>query len=155
MFSPIKLVSFAVQKLLNVIIRPHLLVFAFASFALGDRAKTHSHYFCHRVFRFLLVLWFLTLHLSYLIHFVYFCIWCEKMFQFLSFTGSCPVLPSTTTWRDCLFLVCFAPFVMGWLPISVVLFPGSVRFTGVCVCVCVCVCCCQYRDVHVVIPAVL
>ena len=49
MFSPIKLVSFAVQKLLNVIIRPHLLVFAFVFFALGDRAKTHSHYFCQSV----------------------------------------------------------------------------------------------------------
>ena len=38
------IVSFAVQKLLNLI-RSHLYIFPFVSFALGDKSKIHCYYF--------------------------------------------------------------------------------------------------------------
>ena len=41
--------SFAVQKLLNLI-RSHLFIFAFISFALGDGTKKHYCDLCQRVF---------------------------------------------------------------------------------------------------------
>ena len=43
------MVSFAVQKLLNLI-RPHLLIFAFISFALGDGSKKYCCNLCQGVF---------------------------------------------------------------------------------------------------------
>ena len=54
------MVSFAVQKLVSLI-RSHLFIFAFISFALEDRSKKYCYNLCQRVFClcFLLgVLWF-------------------------------------------------------------------------------------------------
>ena len=56
------MVSFAVQKLLNLI-RSHLFIFAFVSFALGDRSKKYCYgLFC--LYFPLGVLWFLVFHLG-------------------------------------------------------------------------------------------
>ena len=60
------MVFFAVQKLLSLI-RSRLLIFAFVSFALGDRFKKYCSDLCQRLFClcFLLgVLWFPVLHLG-------------------------------------------------------------------------------------------
>jgi len=61
------MVSFAMQKLLSLI-RSHLFIFPFMSFALGDRAKRYCYNICQRLFLpyFLLVLWFLVLYLALL-----------------------------------------------------------------------------------------
>ena len=60
------MVSFAGQKLLNLI-RSHLFIFAFISFALGDRSKKYCYNLCQRVLHLcslLGVLWFQNLHLG-------------------------------------------------------------------------------------------
>ena len=60
------MVSFAVQKLLSLI-RSHLFVFAFISFALRDRSKKYCYKFCQSVFclcHVLKVLWFQVSYLS-------------------------------------------------------------------------------------------
>ena len=60
----LSVVSFAVQKLTSLI-RCHLFVFAFISFALGDRFKKYGYNLCQRMFCLcfpLGVLWFLILH---------------------------------------------------------------------------------------------
>ena len=57
------IVSFAVQKLLSLI-RSHLFIFAFISFALGERSKKYCYDLCQRVFYLcfsLGVLWFLEI----------------------------------------------------------------------------------------------
>ena len=43
------MVSFAVQKLLSLM-KSHLFIFAFVSFALGDRSKKYYYDLCQRVF---------------------------------------------------------------------------------------------------------
>ena len=58
--------SSSVKNLLSLI-RSHLFIFAFISFALGGRSKKYCHSLCQRVFClcFLLgVLWFPVLHLG-------------------------------------------------------------------------------------------
>ena len=45
----LSMVSFAVQKLLSLI-RSHLFIFAFVSFALGNRSKKYCYDLCQRVF---------------------------------------------------------------------------------------------------------
>ena len=45
----LSIISFAVQKLLSLI-RSHLFIFVFISFALGDRSKKYCCDLCHRVF---------------------------------------------------------------------------------------------------------
>ena len=60
------MVSFAVQKLLSLI-RSHLFIFAFISFALGDRSKKYCYNLCQRMFflwYLLGVLWFPVIHLG-------------------------------------------------------------------------------------------
>ena len=62
------MVSFTVQKLLYLI-RSHLFIFAFISFALGDKLKKYCYDLCQRVFCLyfpLVVLWFPLLHLGFL-----------------------------------------------------------------------------------------
>ena len=62
----LSMVSFAVQKLLSLI-RSHLFIFVFVSFALRDRSKKYCYSLCQRMFClcFLLgVLWFLVSHLG-------------------------------------------------------------------------------------------
>ena len=59
-------VSFAVRKLLSLI-RSHLFIFAFISFALGDRSKKVCYVLCQRMFylcSLLGVLWFQVLYLG-------------------------------------------------------------------------------------------
>ena len=60
------MVSFAMQKLLSLI-RSHLFIFTFISFALGDIQKTYCCDLCQRAFCLcfpLRGLWFLVLHLG-------------------------------------------------------------------------------------------
>ena len=62
----LSIISFAVQKLLSLI-RSHLFIFVFISFALGDRSKKYCYYLCQKVFCLyfpLGILWFLALHLG-------------------------------------------------------------------------------------------
>ena len=62
----VSMVSFAVQKFLSLI-RYHLLIFAFISFALGDRSKKYCFNLCQREFCLcfsLGVLQYLVLHLG-------------------------------------------------------------------------------------------
>ena len=60
------MISFAVQKLLSLV-RSHLFIFAFISFALGDRSKKCCYDLCQKAFCLCLllgVLWFPALHLG-------------------------------------------------------------------------------------------
>ena len=62
----LSMVSFAVQKLLSLI-RSHLSIFAFSSFALGDESKKYCYDLPQRVFCLCFspgFLWFLVLHLG-------------------------------------------------------------------------------------------
>ena len=62
----LSLVSLAMQKILSLV-RSHLFVFVFASFALGNRSPKYSYNLCQRVFCLCFlpgVLWFLVLHLG-------------------------------------------------------------------------------------------
>ena len=77
------MVSFAVRKLLGLM-RSHLFICAFVSFALGDRSKKILLQFMSKsVLPMFSFRSFMVSGLTFrsLIHFlVYFCIWCEKMF---------------------------------------------------------------------------
>ena len=91
----LSMVSFAVKKLLSLI-RSHLFIFAFVSFAFGDRSKKMLLRFMSKnVLSFLLwVLWFQVLHLIFNPFWVYFCIRYDKVVQFDSFACSCSVFPT-------------------------------------------------------------
>ena len=62
----LSVVSFAVKKLLSLI-SSHLFVFAFISFALGDRSNSYCYDLCQGVFHLCYLLgvsWFQVLHLD-------------------------------------------------------------------------------------------
>ena len=91
------IISF-VQKLLNVIMS-HLLIFVSVSFVLGDRSRKILLWFMSKnVLRMFYSRSFMlsSLTLSFFSPlWIYFCIWCEKMFWFHSFTCSCPVFQAS------------------------------------------------------------
>ena len=102
------MVSFAVQKLLNVMYS-YLFIFAFVSFALMSDSVTHFQMSGHLLPSFSSRSISLSgLTFKSLIHF-YFCVWCEIVIQFHSFACDCPSFPNTVYWRDCPF-----PMVYSW-----------------------------------------
>ena len=116
------IISF-VQKLLNVIMS-HLLIFVSVSFVLGDRSRKILLWFMSKnVLRMFYSRSFMlsSLTLSFFSPlWIYFCIWCEKMFWFHSFTCSCPVFQASLIEEIiCVSFCIHASFVVGWLAISV------------------------------------
>ena len=89
------MVSFTVQKVLSLI-RSHLFIFVCISFALGDHSKKillqsvsecSAYVFLQNFYGFQSYIQVFTPF------WVYFCVWCQRMFLLHSFTCSCPVFP--------------------------------------------------------------
>ena len=96
---PFHFVSSLLCKSLLSLLGPNCLLLLLFPLPQDTDPKNYCYNLCQRVscLCFLLeVLWFLILYLYMsLIHFEFiFCICCEKMFQFHSFTCSCPVFPA-------------------------------------------------------------
>ena len=132
-------VSFAVQTLLSLIMS-HLFI-VFISITLGDGAKKILLQFMSKSI--LLMFSSRSFRVSGLtlrcLFWVYFCIWCEKMFWFHSFTCSCPVFPGPLTEETIFFSIEYSWFFCHRLidHKCKCLFLGSLFcFIDLCVCFC-------------------
>ena len=103
-------VSFAMQKHLSLI-RSHLFIFVFISFALWDRSKNYCCNLYQRVLCLCILLGFLCSYIYVLNPFwVYFYIWCDINF----IKGNILIafflisLAPLTEWRDCLLSIVFS-----------------------------------------------
>ena len=76
------IISFDVQNLLSLI-RPHLLIFAFVFFALGDRSKKNCYDLCQRIFSYVFSRSFMNSSLTFrsLIHFEFIFVYVVRKFS--------------------------------------------------------------------------
>ena len=103
------MVSFAVQNLISLI-RPHLFIVYFISFALGDWSKKKLlRFISENVLPLFSSRSFVVSRLTFKSKpfWVYFCVWCEGGFYIRWFTCGCPAFPASTCWRDCLFSIVY------------------------------------------------
>ena len=108
----LSMISFAVQKLLNLIMSC-LFTFAFISFALGNRSKKLSQQFMSKnILPMLLSRNFMISSItfrSFNPFRLYFYIWYNEMFLYNSLTHNCPVLPEQLL-EETAFLHCLVLF---------------------------------------------
>ena len=74
---------------------------------------------------------------------VYFCVWCEEVFWFHSFTRHCPAFP-VPLWKGCLFSIVESYFFfMDWLILHLWVYFWALH-SDLCACFCAIPCCFDY-----------